>query len=83
MAKFEITFERVVTQTDRFTRIVEAEDMDAACALASDACSAFNSDCPDDAAPFGGDECQSWEVHDATAAPDDAEVDELPVDEED
>lgn len=78
MAKFEITFERVATQTDRFTRIIEAENMEAAVERAHDACNIYDHDCPDDAKPFGGDECQSWDVHDATAAADDAEVDDLP-----
>lgn len=80
MRKFEITFERVVVQTDRFTRVIEAETEEEACAMAEAACSAYDSDCPDDAASYGGDECQSWGVHDITTASDDAEVDELLVD---
>lgn len=76
--KFDITFERVVVQTDRFTRTIEAASIEEAQEIADRATSAFDSECPDDAAPFGGDDCQSWEVHDIEAAADDAEVDELP-----
>ena len=82
MAKFEITFERVVVQTDRFKRVIEADSQEEAMERAEAACGPYDSDCPDDAEPFGGDQCESWEVHDLVPAPDDAEVDEIPADED-
>lgn len=83
MAKFTITFEREVVQVDQFTRVVEADNEEEAVAKAQAACSVYDHDCPDDAAPTGGDDCQSWTVHSSEPADDDAEIDELPEEEED
>jgi hypothetical protein len=78
MAKFEITFERVVTQIDRFTRVIEAETMEEANERAEAACSAFDRSCPDDAEPYGGDTVDSWDVHDVEEADPAEAVDDLP-----
>jgi hypothetical protein len=76
MPKFEIEFEREVVQMDRCTRIIEADDLDAAYAKAATMASEFNNTCPDDAVADKHDDCQDWTAAIVKSAADDAEVDD-------
>jgi hypothetical protein len=63
MPKFKFILQREVTETDEVTRIIEADDLDAANTIAEEMCSEFDRSCPDDAQTIAGGECQDWFVN--------------------
>lgn len=82
--KYEIMFTRQVTTTDYFVRIIEAESKEAAQAKADAATHLYDQECPDDAteSDSGYYDFGSWEVSDVLTAHPNAEVDDLPGDED-
>jgi hypothetical protein len=60
--KFQVVFQREVTEIDQVIREVEAPDHLAAYRIAIDMANEFDMSCPDDARPLTAAECHDWKV---------------------
>jgi hypothetical protein len=62
MPKYNVVFQREVTEIDQVIREVEAPDQSAAYRIASGIAWNFNDECPDDTTTVSSNNCGEWKV---------------------